>query len=281
MLKNIVIWILAILVTMSSSFNLEISHDDISVKTGDSFFLSCKADSSYEFCTFRSPNGVWCDYEWKRSEWNVTQGECAELHDRVTFSGIYEDHECAILVHEALISDSGVWSCEVESYYLGGSKGSGSVRIGEFNVEVLKPTTTTTTTTTTSTTSTTTSPIASFHKNRSGRKLDSFPDYEFLPNTTRLDLPLNKATALPLVVGLVLVMVTIAAIAILVMVHRMKNGSVSKVISLEAGQMNISFEENKEEKQEKNDQNMDEVRFMQDVFPHIINFPKDDLGLNL
>ena len=78
-----------------------------------------------------------------------------------------------------------------------------------------------------------------------------------------------------------LVMVTIAAIAILVMVHRMKNGSVSKVISLEAGQMNISFEENKEEKQEKNDQNMDEVRFMQDVFPHIINFPKDDLGLNL
>jgi len=185
-------------------------------------------------------------------------------------------------VHEALISDSGVWSCEVESYYLGGSKGSGSVRIGEFNVEVLKPTTnTTTTTTTTSTTSTTTSPVASVHNNRSGRKLDNFPDYDFLPNITRLDLPLNKATALPLVVGLVLVMVTIAAIAILVMVHRMKNGSVSKVISLEAGQMNISFEENKDEKQEKNDQNMDEVRFMQDVFPHIINFPEDDLGLNL
>jgi len=280
MLKDIVIWILAILVTMSTSFNLEISHDEISVKTGESFFLSCKADSSYEFCTFRSPNGVWCDYEWKRSEWNLTQGECAELEDRVTFSGKYEDHECAIMVHEALISDSGVWSCEVESYYLGGSKGSGSVRIGEFNVEVLKPTTTTTTTTTT--TSTTTSPIVSDLKSRSGRKLDNFPDYDLLPpNTTRLDLPLNKATVLPLVVGLVLVMVTIAAIAILVMVHRMKNGSVSKVISLEAGQMNISFEETKEEKQEKNDQNMDEVRFMQDVFPHIINFPKDDLGLNL
>merc|ERR1712228_657725 len=148
--------------------------------------------------------------------------------------------------------------------------GSGSVRIGEFNVEVLKPTTTTTTT-----------PITSVQINRSGRKLDNFPDYDLIPNTTRLDLPLNKATVLPLVVGLVLVMITIAAIAILVMVHKMKNGSVSKVISLEAGQMNISFEETKEEKQEKNDQNMDEVRFMQDVFPHIINFPKDDLGLNL
>ena len=148
------------------------------------------------------------------------------------------------------------------------------MRIGEFNVNVILPTTTTTTTTTT-----TAIPTSTF--NRSARKLDldySSYDIDTLPNTTRLDLSLEKATGLPLVLSLVLIVIIISVITILVLVHKMKNGSVNEVIKLEAGQLNTSFEEPKGEKDEKV---MEEVLFMRKAFPHIINFPSDDLGLNL
>ena len=216
------------LASATNSFNLEISDDDFTVKTGDQFFISCQADSAYEFCKFRSPTGQFCDYEWKRNVWNVTQTDCEGLEDRVTFAGSYEDHECALMVYGAIESDRGLWSCEVESYVLGGGRGSGSMRIGEFNVNVLVPTTTTT--------STTTTPIPTSSFNRSSRKLDldyASYDIDTLPNTTRLDLSLEKATALPLVLSLVVIVVMISIITMLVLVHNMKNGSVDKVITLE------------------------------------------------
>jgi len=260
--------IILAMVMQTNSFNLQISEDFITVNHSHQFLLSCQADSSYEFCTFRSPGGQFCDFEWKRSVWNVTQAGCDGLEDRVTFAGSYEDHECALIVHGATESDQGLWTCEVESYVLGGGRGSGSLRIGEFNVVI--PTTTTTTTTTTT-------PTTSF--NRSPRKLDldlvSYDiqaDTDPLPNTTRQDLLLEKAT-IPVALSLVVIVVIISIITILVLVHKMKNGSVSKVINLEAGQPNTSFEEPKKEKDEKV---MEEVLFMKKVFPHIINFPSEE-----
>merc|ERR1711872_738576 len=247
-----------ILVTLSTtdSFNLQISEDFISVNQGGQFLLSCQADSSYEFCTFRSPSGQFCDFEWKRSIWNISQADCEGLEERVIFAGSYNDHQCALLVQGAAESDQGLWSCEVESYVLGGGRGSGSLRIGEFNVEF--PITTTTTTV-----------------NRSPRKLDlDLLSYNIdpQPNTTRQEMMFEKATV-PVALSLVVIVVIISIIAILVIVHKMKNGSVSKVIHLEAGQPNTSFEEPKKEKDEKV---TEEALFMQKVFPHIINFPSEE-----
>ena len=264
-----VLAIILAMVIQTNSFNLQISEDFITVSHGQQFLLSCQADSSYEFCKFRSPGGQFCDFEWKRSVWNVTQADCAGLEDRVTFAGSYEDHECALIVDGAAESDQGLWTCEVESYVLGGGRGSGSLRIGEFNVVIPATTITTTTTTTT--------PTTSF--NRSPRKLDldlvyhdNHADTDPLPNTTRQDLLLEKAT-IPVALSLVVIVVIISIIAILVIVHKMKNGSVSKVINLEAGQANTSFEEPKQEKDEKV---MEEVLFMKKVFPHIMNFPSEE-----
>ena len=245
----------------------------VRVAPGATVTLFCAVDDDYEWCKFYHPSGQFCDFEWKRSIWNVTQTECAGMEDRVSFAGSYEDHECALLVNSAEESDRGLWSCEVESYVLGGGRGSGYLRIGEFNVNILVPTTTTTTTTST--------PIPTSYFNRSSRNLDldyASYDIDTLQSTTRLDLSLNKANALPLVLSLVVIVIIISIITILVMVHKMKNGDVSKVITLESGELNTSFEEPKEPK---GDKVMEEVLFMKKVFPHIINFPNDEPGLNL
>eukprot|EP00092_Neocalanus_flemingeri_P002792 GFUD01002989.1.p1 GENE.GFUD01002989.1~~GFUD01002989.1.p1 ORF type:complete len:276 (+),score=56.75 GFUD01002989.1:83-910(+) len=269
-----VVTLVAATASTTNSFNLEISDDQFSVKKGEQFFLSCQADSAYEFCKFRSPTGQFCDFEWKRNIWNVTRAECAGLEDRVTFAGSYDDHECALLVDGAEESDQGLWSCEVESYVLGGGRGSGWLRIGEFNVNILIPTTTTTTTTSTP------SPTSSFNRSSRNLELDyASYDIDTLQSTTKLDL--SSANVLPLALSLVLIVIIISIIAILVLVHKMKNGSVDKVITLEAGDLNTSFEEPTEPKEPKGDKIMEEVLFMRKVFPHIINFPNDEPGLNL
>ena len=42
---------------------------------------------------------IGCSYEWKRSEWNITQQECGgRLLARTHFAGSYGDHVCAVTV---------------------------------------------------------------------------------------------------------------------------------------------------------------------------------------
>ena len=67
--------------------------NNMSVKQGDSFVLSCITDTYYEFCMFRSPQGQVCDFEWKRGVWNLTQILCEGLKEKVTFVGSYDDYE--------------------------------------------------------------------------------------------------------------------------------------------------------------------------------------------
>ena len=52
------------------------------VSPGARVNLSCTVDSHYEWCKFYNPSGEFCDFEWKRSENNITMQECA-LHNRV------------------------------------------------------------------------------------------------------------------------------------------------------------------------------------------------------
>ena len=41
------------------------------------------------------------------------------------FIGNYEQHECKVELKNVSPSDVGKWQCELESYVLGGSRGSG------------------------------------------------------------------------------------------------------------------------------------------------------------
>merc|ERR1711915_634910 len=111
--------------------------------------MLAKANSHYEFCLFQSPFGQLCDYEWKRGVWNLTQMSCDGLEERVRFVGSYDEYECAIQISDAMEDHIGSWTCELESYVLGGGRGSGKIRREKINVTVNLPTTTTTTTTTT------------------------------------------------------------------------------------------------------------------------------------
>merc|ERR1711963_123333 len=252
-----------LLVSVSvTGFNVEISSDQLTVIEGDQFYLGCQASSSYEFCRVTSPDGRFCDFEWKRSEWNITLGKCSDLEDRVEFVGNYEEHQCAVNIKDAVNEDQGVWTCALESYVLGGSRGSGYLRIGEFEVGVEIPTTTTT--------SKSTSPLG-----RSPRMLE-------IDSSQASDLELDLASsALPLVVSLVLVVVLLAVISVLVMLHRIREGSVKEVVTKETGgALNTSFEEDKENDGGE-EKVMEEVYFMRKVFPHIINFPSEEPALNL
>ena len=74
---------------------------------GDKVTLFCAVDDDYEWCKFYHPSGEFCDFEWKRSENNITMQECG-LHERVQFHGQYEDKECGV-TFRAEEGDTGVW----------------------------------------------------------------------------------------------------------------------------------------------------------------------------
>ena len=83
---------------------------------------------------------------------------CQRIDSRVKYIGNYTAHECKIELSNVSSDDSGVWSCDVESYVLGATSG---YRVQKELTLTVKspPTTTTTTTTTTATTTTTTTAI--------------------------------------------------------------------------------------------------------------------------
>ena len=69
------------------------------------------------------------------------------IHSRVKYVGNYTAHECEIEVSNVSSDDSGVWSCDVESYVLGATSGYKVQK--DLTVTIKSPTTTTITTTTT------------------------------------------------------------------------------------------------------------------------------------
>jgi len=115
--------------------------------------LSCKLDAWFEYCTWRH-NGQLCQFEWKRSSNAVLMQTCMGIHSRVKYVGNYTAHECEIEVSNVSSDDSGVWSCDVESYVLGATSGYKAQK--ELTLTIKSPTTTTITTTTATTSSTTT-----------------------------------------------------------------------------------------------------------------------------
>ena len=48
---------------------------------------------------------------------------CMDINSRVKYVGNYTAHECEIEVSNVSSDDSGVWTCDVESYVLGAGSG--------------------------------------------------------------------------------------------------------------------------------------------------------------
>ena len=67
------------------------------------------------------------------------------LHSRVKYVGNYTAHECEIEVSNVSSDDSGVWSCDVESYILGANRGYKAQK--ELTLTIKSPTITTIATT--------------------------------------------------------------------------------------------------------------------------------------
>jgi len=110
------------------------------VAPGEKVTLSCAVDDHYEWCKWIHPGGQLCDFEWKRSQDNITMQECSDLQDRVSFHGIYDDKECGI-TFTAQEGDTGMWKCELEEYVTWRSRGAGRMQIAELQLTVQSSTT--------------------------------------------------------------------------------------------------------------------------------------------
>ena len=76
-------------------------------------FFSCKAKDDYHYCKFRSPAGDECDFYKNSASGMILEEFCDSLKERTVFSGVFQDHECALLVKGAKHEDEGHWRCEV------------------------------------------------------------------------------------------------------------------------------------------------------------------------
>lgn len=69
-----------LLVVLQQGFSLfyikKVDPSLVVVTPGETVSLFCEANSHYEYCKFVSPQQKICDFEWKRSEGNITMQEC-------------------------------------------------------------------------------------------------------------------------------------------------------------------------------------------------------------
>lgn len=79
--------LLQLLSTVSSFLIIDAEPGLVVVEPGQMVKLSCITDSDYEYCLWHSPAKKTCDFEWKRSENNITMQECPlnENHQKVVY----------------------------------------------------------------------------------------------------------------------------------------------------------------------------------------------------
>ena len=111
-----------------------------SAKVGSQVTLNCKSDGYYEYCDWwlgdldlqNLQNTKYCKFEWKRNVDDVRQQKCNIAH-KAHFDGNYESNECKLVLKNVETSDSGTWTCRMESY---ASIGSGTSRDKQLKLEV-------------------------------------------------------------------------------------------------------------------------------------------------
>lgn len=115
---------------------------------GDTVTLACRADSYWEYCSWSHKQRK-CDLEWKYSLGYVKKQDChVDLDPRLNYTGNYEKHECSVTISSLQLGDAGSWSCEMESYVLGSTRGYISKNKIEVVIEAKTTTGTTKQTTT-------------------------------------------------------------------------------------------------------------------------------------
>ena len=71
------IFLLSLILGYSSGFQItSFWPGHITVFPDEKVTLNCVVDEAYEWCKFFHPNGKFCDFEWKRSQSNITMQEC-------------------------------------------------------------------------------------------------------------------------------------------------------------------------------------------------------------
>jgi len=139
MLRMMIVTVILMMIQSCQGFMITKAEPGVVVVSpGERVTLFCAVDDHYEWCKWFHPGGQFCDFEWKRSEGNITMQECA-LHERISFHGAYDDKECGI-TFTATDQDTGLWKCEIEEYVTGWSRGSGRLRTAVMNVTVQSPT---------------------------------------------------------------------------------------------------------------------------------------------
>jgi len=164
-------WIIFFLtVKKSDAFKIvSNSQNGEDLQQGSNVTLSCKTDDYWEYCDWKHKSRD-CKFEWKYSKDAVVRQTCHDdISGRITLVGDYKNHECSIHIRNLFLEDAGEWTCQLESYVWGSTRGyvrSKSVKV-EINVpgttsttadsssEIVKKTVSTTPTTTSSTSTTT------------------------------------------------------------------------------------------------------------------------------
>ena len=79
-----------------------------------------------------------CEFEWKWKSGKVKlqTDKCIKYHNRITFTGDYKQHICAMKLNDVKFEDAGKWTCELEEHkYIGrGNKDKRSLLLN-----VIKP----------------------------------------------------------------------------------------------------------------------------------------------
>merc|ERR1711892_449132 len=141
MVSRVVRIVVALLmVKFSSAFLITKAEPGrVVVAPGDKVTLFCAVDDDYEWCKWYNPAGDFCDFEWKRSDGNITMQECG-MFEKLSFHGAYDDKECGT-TFTAQVGDTGTWKCEIEEYVTWRSRGAGRVQTAEMSVTVQASTT--------------------------------------------------------------------------------------------------------------------------------------------
>ena len=133
----------------------------------------------------------------------------------------------------------------------------------------------TTTTTTTSTTTTKSLEIKSTLLSPPKKPSDSNFSLNILPSR-KMATNIALARIVPFAVSVFVIIVFIVLFTILVVVHKKKNSRSTEIINVQNSEAI-----KKPSIQVEDPIRAEQLRFMRTVFPHIINFPNYDPGLNL
>jgi len=176
--------IFSLLLSLTDAFKIvSISQNEKVHQPGEPVTLLCKSDDYWEYCTWTHKKRE-CSLEWKYKKGGVIKQNCHdELDPRTTYSGDYEKHECSITISSVQLRDAGSWSCEMESYVWGSTRGYKSKSKIEVVIEEKSTTTKATTTATGATESSTTAESSTTTASRSTtEEIKLLPDTDYTAN---------------------------------------------------------------------------------------------------